>query len=183
MKKPFLQYELPVFGLKIGTQHFQFELEDDFFGQFENTLVQHGKDFQVALEFDKRHDILVLKFDFSGKVKVDCDRCLAEIWLPIEGSEQLIIKYSAEEKDEDGEVVFITPETHELNVAKFIYEYICLSLPLVNVYDCQKEGEKAPCDSKMLAYIAQQNYDSEENQDAPPPDDSVWRELKKWNEN
>ncbi len=175
MKKPFLQYAIPVLGLKMGAQAFKFELEEDFFSQFEQSPIEQGKGFSITMELDKRHDMVVLQFDFSGTIKSACDRCLADIWLPVQGSEQLVVKYAEKENFDGDEVVFITLDTHELNVAKFIYEYICLSMPLVRIYDCRADEEDSPCDQAMLAFLAKQT-------DEMPPqniENPLWDELKK----
>ncbi|RQH21125.1 hypothetical protein D5R40_31635 [Okeania hirsuta] len=51
-----------------------------------------------------------------------------------------------------------------MDVSKYVYEFICLAIPMIKTYDCQAEDER-PCDDKMLGYLETQN--EEEQQDNP----------------
>ncbi len=166
-------FVIPIRGLFPGLHDYTFEIDASFFEQFENAPVQDG-DVEVRLELNKQSDMYVLHFDFEGTVKTDCDRCLAPINLPIEGAERLLVKYSLEETSEEAEVIFIHPETPKLDVSKYVYEFICLAIPMIKTYDCQAEDER-PCDDKMLGFLETQN--EEEQQDNP-----IWDALKKLKE-
>ena len=110
---------------------------------------------------------------FSGTVKADCDRCLAKIDLPLSDQQRLLVKFSVEQELEEAEVVYIHPETQQLNVSKYIYEFICLAMPMIKVYDCEEE-ENRPCNEEMLGYL---DHEEEEKTDSNP----IWDELKKLN--
>lgn len=154
------EFTLPVMGLKFGETEFDFLIGPAFFSQFENSPISDG-DLDVHLVFDKHSDMMLLDFDIIGTVKTECDRCLAPIDLPIDESCKLIVKFSEEvlnELEED-EIVFIHPETSELNVAKYIYEFIVLAMPMIKTLeDCENEPEP-PCDFDTLNRI--QKDDSE----------------------
>jgi uncharacterized metal-binding protein YceD (DUF177 family) len=70
-------------------------------------------------------------------------------------------------------VVFISREAPELNVAKFIYEFVVLSLPITNTYDCESENPR-PCNMEVLDFLNKIN----ENDDDDVSGDSVWDALK-----
>ena len=167
-----VQYTIPIKGLGPGVHQFDFHIDSDFFTHFENSPIQEG-DLQLQLIFDKRADLFVLEFDFQGTVKTDCDRCLTEIDLPISGQQRLLVKFSLEEELEEAEVIYIHPEAQKLNVSKYIYEFICLAMPIIKVYDCEEE-ENRPCNEEMLGYL---DIEEEENTDSNP----IWDELKKLN--
>ena len=167
-----VQYTIPIKGLGPGVHEFDFHIDNDFFTHFENSPIQEG-DLQLHLVFDKRADLFVLEFDFQGTVKADCDRCLAKIDLPIGNQQRLLVKFSLEEELEEAEVIYIHPEAQKLNVSKYIYEYICLAMPMIKVYDCDQE-ENRPCNEEMLGYL---DNEEEENTDSNP----IWDELKKLN--
>ena len=131
-----VQYTIPVKGLRNGVHQFEFQIDHNFFQHFEQSPVKDGN-IELKFSLDKRPDMYVLQFDFGGTVKTDCDRCLAQIDLPIQDCQQLLVKLSTEEAGEDAEVVYLNPEVSQINVAKYIYEFICLSLPLIKVYDCE----------------------------------------------
>ena len=115
----------------------------------------------------------ILQFDFQGTVKTECDRCLVEIDLPITDSQQLVVKFSEDTESEEAEVIYISPETQQLNVAHFAYEYICLALPLIKTYDCEND-ENRVCNEEMLDFLEQEKEETKENSGANP----IWDELK-----
>ncbi len=164
------EFSIPIKGLKTGIHHFNFTLDKHFFDAFEDSIIKDGN-FQVQLEFDKRPDLFVLVFQFKGAVKTACDRCLETIDLPVENSQQLLVKFSDEPKD-DSEVVYITTTLTAFNVAKYIYEYINLALPLIKVYDCENDNPR-PCNDKMLDYL--DPSEQEDGNNSNP----IWDELKK----
>ncbi|NUQ23547.1 MAG: DUF177 domain-containing protein [Saprospiraceae bacterium] len=174
-----IPYSIPVKGLRLGVHTFKFQIDDAFFQHFEQSPVQQGQ-VDLTLTLDKRPDMYILEFDFEGSVKTECDRCLAPIDLPIGDAQQLMVKFSEEEEPEDAEVVFIHPEAQQLNVARYIYEFICLAIPMIRVYDC-KNDPKRPCNEEMLRYLD----NAAQTSDEPAPDEPnpMWEALKKWTEN
>ena len=170
-----IQYTIPVRGLGLGVHQFEFQIDHNFFQHFEQSPVQDGN-IELKFTFDKRSDMFVLQFDFEGTVKTDCDRCLEAIDLPIKDNQQLLVKLSTEEQKEDADIVYVSPEISQLNVAKYAYEFICLSLPLIKVYDCENDENRA-CNPEMLNYLNNENKeDTPENEQNP-----IWEELKKFN--
>lgn len=173
-----IEYAIPVKGLSNGIHHFQFEIGEKFFEQFESSPVQQGK-VDLALSFEKRTDLYIFEFSFSGSVKTECDRCLAGIDLPISGEERLIVKFSFEEEEEEAEVIYINPEAQQFNVARFIYEFIILAIPMIKVYDCEAE-EQPPCNLEMLDYLNSEAPSEKEEDTGVNP---IWEELKKFDPN
>lgn len=169
-----IQYAIPVKGLRPGDHQYEFDIDQAFFAAFEGSPVTEGQ-VHIELDFDKRPDLIVLTFDISGTVKTECDRCLAAIHLPIEDQQQLIVKFSEEEVPEEADVVFIHPESAQLNVARYIYEFICLAIPMIRVYDCESESPR-PCNEEMLRYL--KNTENPDVEQDDKPDNPVWDVLK-----
>jgi len=143
-------FSIPLEGLKDGKREFMFQLNNEFFVEFENSPVKSGK-FEARLDLEKKSNLIKLDFDIQGSLGTPCDRCLADIDLPLHMEDHLIIKYTDEARVEE-EVIYITRDTDHINVAKFLYECICLNLPLIKVYDCREE-EPYPCNEKILDKI------------------------------
>jgi uncharacterized protein len=179
MKNPLSEFSIPILGLKQSHYEFDFQLDQSFFSNFEESLVQNGN-INLKVELERKTSHLEFSFDFEGTVKADCDRCTAQIQLPIEGQEQLIVKYSEEPQDDEDEIIYIHPETPELNIAQFVYEYINLAVPLKKAYDCEND-ENPPCDFKTLAYL-EKNI-GEASVENEPENGSAWDALKDWNQN
>jgi len=174
------QFTIPIKGLKTGIHTYDFSIADDFFSNFEESPIKEGK-FEVKFYFDKREDMLVLTFDFKGSFKTECDRCLANINLPVDNNDDLIIKF-AEEADDSKDVIYISKDTSELNIAKYMYEAIILSMPVTNIYENCEEDEV--CDIEMLNRLDQSEEEDESTEDTPDSDsNSPWDILKDFNKN
>jgi len=169
-----VEYSIPIHGLGNGLHRFQFEIDESFFRHFSESPVEAGA-VSVTLDFDKRPDMYVMEFEFEGSLKAECDRCLAEIDLPVSGRERLLVKFSYEAEAEEAEVIYISPEAQQLNVARYIYEFIVLALPLIKVYDCEND-ENRVCNEEMLDYLEGHDPQNDLTDDEVNP---VWEELKK----
>lgn len=150
---------------------FDFQVDRSFFKHFENSQIENGN-FDVRLYFDKRHDMYVMTFSFEGTLQTACDRCLVDISLPIKGDNQLMVKF-ADTPSEEAEIIYIERGQSELNVAKYVYEYITLAVPILKVYDCENE-ENPVCNEEMLGYL----NPNQENQEEEKPSNPIWDALK-----
>ena len=168
-----LEYSLPVKGLGNGIHQFRFQVDASFFKHFEESPVAAGR-VEVTLDFDKRPDLYVLDFQLEGVVRTECDRCLAEIDLPIADQQRLLVKFSEEEEIEDAEVVFISREATQLDVSRFVYEFIILAMPIIRAYDCEND-ENRQCNEELLRYL----QGEEEKREEPTGTNPIWEELKK----
>lgn len=174
-----VQFVIPVKGLGLGIHEYDFHIDRSFFEHFEEAPIQEC-DIDLTLVLDKRLDMYILDFDFDGVVDTHCDRCLAEIGLPLYGEAQLVVKFSSAEEmpEEEAELVYINPEaTPTLDVSRYVYEFICLSMPIIKAYDCEDDDPR-PCDDTMLAYLEQKESPKDDEDDEPGAN-PLWDELKK----
>lgn len=160
-------FSIPFMGLKVGLHQLKFEVDNAFFSQFENTMIQKG-DLNVILDLDKRSDMSILDFKIEGTVLTDCDRCMEPIYLPVSGVYRLHAKYTEDTIEGDDEVVYIHPQTSKLNVAQYVYEYIHISLPMIKTYDC-KSDPNANCNEIIL-----DRFEEESDEDNSNP---IWDKL------
>jgi uncharacterized metal-binding protein YceD (DUF177 family) len=175
MMKELKAYRIAIKGLKIGIQTFHYELDSEFFSAFEQAPFTQAK-FKVDVEFDKRSNLFILKFDINGKVDTSCDRCLANIKLPVKGNFELIVKLEEEAETSDPDIIYLDPAADYLDLASTLYDFINLSVPMHMTYDCEYEVPR-PCDEKALNYLEE----SEESLDIQEADNSIWEALKKFN--
>lgn len=168
-----IQFSIPVEGLSDGIHQFDFQIDDAFFAHFEDSPIKQGA-VDLKVLFEKRPDMKVLYLEFEGTVGANCDRCLSDFQLPVSGKEQLIVKSKVEaEVLDDPDVIFVADEDQKLDVSTFIYEFICLAIPLIKVCEMQLEPLK-DCDEEMLAYLDNEGEGSEEEASTNP----IWEELK-----
>ncbi|MCZ2102085.1 MAG: DUF177 domain-containing protein [Chitinophagales bacterium] len=162
-------FSLPFLGMKDGIHTYDFEVGDDFFKEFSHSPIEKGQ-FTVQVVFDKQPGISEMDLHIDGFVKAVCDRCLSDIDLPVTGHYHLYVKQSNEEIEED-EMIFIKEGVSRLFLAQVIYEYIQLSLPLNNIFDCENSDPR-PCDDTVLQKLKLSEQEEESS------GNDIWNNLK-----
>jgi uncharacterized protein len=165
-------YSIPFTGLKLGKHIFDYVITNAFFDEFEYSLVKKG-DLQCRVEMEKQETMLILNFHINGNISMACDKCLAEYPQPVDIHEQQIAKFSEEGIDESEEIITLTKNEHEINVAGLIYEYVNVAAPFIAV--CSDEGNTPYCDKEMIARLNQLSDNSGQDEKADPR----WDVLKK----
>ncbi|MBK8483347.1 MAG: DUF177 domain-containing protein [Saprospiraceae bacterium] len=166
------EYTIPLRSLYPGLHVYKWTLDANFFKNFELSLVHEGQ-FNVDMQLDKQEELSIILIQIQGKYPSICDRCLAEIEIPIDQSHQLYIKNGIE-NSEDPDLIYLPMETNELKMADILYDYVCLSLPLSQVIDCENLKDP-PCNMDVLGRI--------QNEEGLQSDTSVWDALKNINKN
>lgn len=141
------RYSIAYKGLADGKHDFSFDIGRALFEAFGCEDVRGGE-CRAEVGMDKSQSALTLDVRIRGEVVVECDRCLEDCTLPVEYDGRLVVKFSDEIDDYDGEVLWIPAAEPEVDLAQYIYESILLSLPYRRVHP---DGE---CDPAMMARFA-----------------------------
>ncbi len=160
-----VEHIIPIQGLGIGLHEFDFKLDQKFFAQFDDSLV--NGDFDVHLVVDKQSTLLYMDLTFEGRNKTECDRCLMPINLPVKGEAMLVVKYDEKERIE-GDVIFIHPGSPVFDVTNFMHEAISVALPIVS--RCE---DTEACDDRIADYL------STEEEEESNPENDIWSVLNK----
>jgi uncharacterized metal-binding protein YceD (DUF177 family) len=156
-------FKIQFSGLKIGDHDFELEADDRFF-----EALGHAPDFtgsvKINLILTKRPHMLELAFTMNGGIDSQCDRCSAAFAQPIMGRHMLYVKFAEGVDGEavDDDMIILSPEAHEVDVAQFVFENIALSLPLRKV-PCEDLGMTGLCDQEVLQMLEVQNKANEAN--------------------
>ncbi|MCT1524591.1 MULTISPECIES: YceD family protein [Sphingobacterium] len=169
------KYRIPFSGLSTGKHSFDFEVDEKFFACYEHSLIKEG-DLKVVVELQKQENMLIANFDIKGSMKLTCDVCLSQFDAPIHIQERALIKFSEEDwQDDTEEVVMLSKNDYELDIAPLLYEYINVAVPPYT--KCSEQGENISCDPEMLNMI--QNEQDEESSIADDENiDPRWEALK-----
>ncbi|MDB5154258.1 MAG: hypothetical protein JWR54_3009 [Mucilaginibacter sp.] len=165
-------YSIPFTGLKLGKHIFDYVITNTFFDEFEYSLVKKA-DLQCKVELEKQETMLILSFHINGTIGMNCDKCLAEYPQSLDVHEQQIAKFSEEGIDEDEEIINLTKNDHEINIAGLIYEYVNVAAPFIAV--CSDEGNTSYCDKEMIDRLNKLSADSGQDEKTDPR----WDVLKK----
>ncbi|HJB72553.1 DUF177 domain-containing protein [Barnesiella sp. ET7] len=187
----FSAYKLPLKSMPIGTQNFEYVLDNEFFKNIEGEDVQKGK-VNVKLTVKRTAASFELNFDLEGVIQIPCDRCLDDMDHEVKTHETLFVKFGSEYSEESDNVVVIPESDGELNIAWFLYEFVALTIPLKHVHPAGK------CNKSMSAKLRKHTarslddgddealdaFDDEDIADVVPDEgetmtDPRWDELKK----
>jgi uncharacterized protein len=169
-------YNIAFKGLSPGKHEFDYKIDSRFFELFENSLVDNGE-VDVLVVLVKENSVYTLEFQFTGYVSLICDRCLEIYNQPVYYQTRLFLKFSSEDQEESDEIIWLSPEDYQVNVAQLIYEYIVLSLPVRHVHTSTADGKNL-CNPEMLAKLKLMTKDVPAS-----PGDDRWKELKKLKNN
>src|SRR5437763_4173687 len=141
---PLDRFKIEFGSLGSGEHEFQFEIDDKFFEQFENSPVEHGA-LDVLVTVNKDEPMLLIDFTIDGTITLLCDRCADDLELEVSSFNELIVKFGEDAGEESEDVIVLSPKEHSLNVAQYLYEYISLMIPLRNVHPDDEAGNTT-CD-------------------------------------
>lgn len=142
----FSAYKLPLKSLGVGTHHFEYHLDKQFFTNMENTDI-HGADLGVDLTVVYNGEFYDLDFVIAGEVVLLCDRCLDDLHQPIDATYHIVVKYGDDYCDDNDEVLEIPSTDAYLNVAYMIYDTVVLAIPIKHVHPLGK------CNRQMSAML------------------------------
>jgi len=169
-------YSIHFKGLKVGKHTFNLQVDDKFFDEFDESEIKHGK-LEVEILLNKQSQLLDLTISFEGNVEVVCDRCLDNFDLPVSYKGSLYVKFGEDKAEEGDEIIFLSIDDSEINLAQYIYESICLSLPFQRYHGLN--GTKTKCNKEMIKKLNSYLSDSSKKEKEETEDiDPRWNKLK-----
>ncbi len=138
------EFEIAWQGLKNDLHEFRYEIDYQFIQAY-GSAIGDIKDLsaRVILNFDKKESFFLLHFDIDGTVVVPCDRCGDDFTLALWDEFKLLIKLAGEDAgdvDEDADVVFIPRHETVIDISKWLYEFVLLSIPLQRLHPDKPDG-------------------------------------------
>ena len=166
-KKKFL---IPFSGLKLGTHHFTFEVNDTFFEKRDYSILKQGK-VNVEVVFEKKETMMILNFSLQGEVVLSCNRCNDDLSLAISNKFKLIYTFGNEDMSNDV-VIVLHPDTHEIDIEQQLYEFITISIPSRVIH------EENECNQEMLETLNKYLLLKENKENNTDNVDPRWSALK-----
>lgn len=161
------EFVIPFKGLDVGNHLFEFKIGDTFFESFEYLENINGH-VDIDINMLKEPNMMVFDFSFKGKLNLRCDRCLGYYEHIINGNNQLIVKYGDKFSEESEEVIVIPHTESRINIKQYIFEYLCLLIPVWKSHPDKEDGEP-DCDPEVIERI---------NKYSKPENDPRWDALK-----
>ena len=161
MKDAFI---IPLNGLKQGRTRFSWKAGAEFFRNFDNKDIKDAE-ILVDVEVEKSGTYLGIDAVVSGNLTVACDRCGADVSLPVRSRISQSIKFGTEpvsgeeivvSEEDERETVYLPEDGGELDMSQTVYDFACLALPMKKVHP---DGE---CDPVALRFLSGEDFVPEE---------------------
>lgn len=180
--KTLKDFTIPFSSLKNGKTMFSYNLNNLFFETF-NWEEFMDCSFDVSLSIAKSETMLDMNFTVSGEVVTFCDRCLdpLEITFANMNFRQLIKFVENYEDVHKDELEYIPINSHEINVASYLFEYCLLTIPTKNVH--QNIEECNPNSINILEKYLLTETSEDENANENTEIDPRWNKLKELKNN
>ena len=163
-------FEIQFSALKLGSHQFQFDIVDTFFTLFDYSEVEKAQ-IRNDVTLVKKATLLQLDFALNGEITLPCDRCTDDYQQEINQHFELIVKFSdIVENVESDEIVILSTNEHTLSLARYIYEFVHLSLPSKRTHQSDQE-----CNPEMIEQLEQMGWTEETNETI----DHRWENLKR----
>ena len=147
-------------GLQNGEHEYEFPIDGAFFRNFENSQILDA-DLNAEVLLEKGGGWMNIEADVTGTVTVECDRCLDDVVLPMDFYCTMTVKFAKDlEDNEDDEFIVMDPTEGELDLTQFLYDYVCLNLPL------QKVHEDGGCNEQMMQKLGSLSMEGEKANEA-----------------
>ena len=158
MMKSLSPYLIKFSGLKEGKHHYDFELGNKFFKNFDYYDFLDAKLF-AKLELEKQSTLLNLKFSFNGEIEVQCDVSMETFNLELETDHAVVVKFKDDIISTDDKVIFMPAGSHSIDVSHLIYESIILAVPQKKVHPGIENGSlKSEIVEKLEALKPKKNF-------------------------
>ena len=151
-------YKIDLTALKQGLYHYDFKLDDAFFQGLDQQEI-HGGDVDAKVAVSVLHSGFMLNITLKGIVRVICDRCLDEMEQEFIGEEQLQVKLTKVQTDDD--IIAVDPDDGMLDLSWLLYELTEISLPIVHSH---QQGECNPqMEELLLSHLCTIKEEPEDN--------------------
>lgn len=166
-------FDIHIYKLDNKQYEYVFNVSQDFFSMFEGDFIESGA-VKVAVQLDKRENLIELNINFEGYLDFVSDRSLEPFQFPIVVSSKVLYKYGEEEEELEDNVYVVTKSTQTINVAHYIYETIALQVPLKKLHPDEISEDEENDEYIYLDDELKREDDNKENDNIDPR----WAALK-----
>lgn len=177
------QYDINIIGLEPKRYEFDYSSDDAFFQALEQELIKKGN-VQTHLVLDKSETMLRLDFAITGVVERTCDRSLDLYDEQVDTRQTLYLKFADRNEELTDEIELIERNTATVNVARYIFDYIVLSMPMKGLHPrFRDEDEDDDLSEGKLIYSSDSVEEADESEEEKTAVDPRWEALRKLSNN
>jgi len=179
------QYDINIIGLEPKRYEYDYSSGEAFFQALEQQLIKKGE-VQTHLTLDKSETMIRLDFSISGSVERTCDRSLDLYDEHIDTRQTLFLKFADRNEELTDEIELIERNTATINVARYIFDYIVLSMPMRGLHPRFREEDQDDdqLDGKLIySSDAATEAGDDETSEEKTVVDPRWEALRKLSNN
>ncbi len=176
------EYDINIVGLENKRYEYDFTSDDAFFAALDQELIRKGH-VQTHVVLDKSETMIRLDFHIIGTVEQVCDRSLDEYDEQVDTQQMMLLKFGDHNEELSDEIELIERNTATVNVARYIFEFISLSLPMKRLHPRFRAEEDEADDESDVKLIYSSGPVSDDESDDQPATDPRWAALRKLNDN
>ena len=165
------QFVISFTGLKEGEHEYKFELENEFFEHFEYNDFNSCK-IDTTVILNKKSNLLEFNFYSKGKINLNCHVSNEPFEYSQEHNMKLVVKFSSELSDDNEELLVLPVGQTQINIGKYLFEMIVLSLPIKIIHPGVKDGS---LETETLKKLREYESNVLDNKDKSDP---RWDKLK-----
>ncbi len=178
---PLRTYDIHIVGLDNKRYEYDFTSDKAFFVALEQELIPTGA-VQIHLVLEKSETMIRLEFHIVGSVEQTCDRSLDEYDESVDTRQTMLLKFGDHNEELSDEIELIERNTTTINVARYIFEFISLSLPMKRLHPRFRDEDETS-DDQDGKLIYQSSTETNNNADDQPEIDPRWAALRKLSDN
>lgn len=163
-------YKIPLKSLSVGKHEYSFHITDSFFRKDENSEIEGGN-IDVKVRVKKSEYSSDISLSLEGMVTVLCDRCLTGLEIPVETTDEFVVKEGLEFSEEENNIIVIPEREDDFDISWLLYELIVLSLPMKKVH------EEEDCNVEMINSL--EKYAASDSKEEQTSTDPRWDGLRK----
>lgn len=174
-------YDINIVGLDNKRYEYDFTSDQAFFAAMEQELIEKGH-LQTHLILEKSETMIRLDFHIVGSVAQVCDRSLDDYDEPVDTQQTMLLKFGDHNEELSDEIELIERNTAIINVARYIFEFVSLSLPMKRLHPRFRDENEDDNDLNGQV-IYRSDPETEHDEDEQPEVDPRWAALRKLNNN
>ena len=134
------KYNIDIFKLSNSVHTYEFEVDDVFFQQFENSLIEKGQ-LHIEVTLTKSATFIEMQFKTKGSVELVCDRSLEKFTEEISSNDKMLFKFGDHWEELSDEIVLIPHDEQKINIGQYVYEFISLGIPMKKLHPKFRDQE------------------------------------------
>lgn len=170
-------FDIDIHNLSLKEYDYQFDIDNSFFALFEDSIVEKGR-LTAKVNMSLHPGVIEMDFAIQGSVVIICDRSLEEYDQEINTNDRLLFKFGEENTEISEEIISITRDTHRINVAQYIYEFITIAIPFVKRHPRFQQEEDNDDEVKLIYQSSTAPAEDEDNKDSEDPRWALLKNLK-----